>query len=93
MGNCMEIQVLEEEANKIKFKVIGETHTIGNLLKKELFKDKSVEFAGYVVEHPLIKEAIFTVKTTKKNPRKSINDAIDRIREQLDDFVSQVKKI
>ena len=89
----MEIQVLEEENTKLKFKVIGETHTICSLLKKELFNDKAVEFAGYNVEHPLIKEAVFTVSTTKKNARKAVNDAISRIKENISDFQSEIKKI
>ena len=89
----MEIQVLEEENNKIKFKIIGETHTLCNLLKKELFNDKAVEFAGYNVEHPLLKEATFTVSTTKKSARKAVNDAIERVREVLGSFESQIKKI
>jgi len=89
----MEVQILEEENTKLKFKIIGETYTLCALLKKELFNDKSVEFAGFNVEHPLIKEALFTVSTTKKNAKKAVNDAIARIKENLSDFESEVKKI
>jgi len=89
----MEIQVLEDENTKLKFKIIGESHTLANLLKKELFNDKSVEFAGYNIEHPLIKEAIFTVVTTKKSAKKAVHDALERIKESLDEFEAQVKKI
>ena len=89
----MEIQILEEGKTKLKFKIVGQTHTLCNLLRKELFNDKAVEFAGYNVEHPLIGEAVFTVSTTKKDPAKAVKDAVDRIREQLSDFEAQAKKL
>lgn len=89
----MEVQILEDENTKLKFKIIGETHTLCNLLKKELFNDKAVEFAGYSIEQPLIKEALFTVSTTKKSARKAVNDALERIKDTLSDFETQIKKI
>ena len=89
----MEIEILEEEKNQLKFKVKGETFTLTNLLKKELFNDSSVEFAGFTVEHPLKDEAVFVISTAKKSPKKAIADAIDRLQKQLDDFEEQVKKI
>ena len=89
----MEIEILEEEKNTVKFKIKGERHTILNLLKKELFEDSSVEFAGYRIDHPLIDEVIFSVTTAKKDPKKAVKDAIARIQKQIDDFHEQVKKI
>lgn len=89
----MEIQILEEEKNKLKFKVIGETHTLCNALRKELFNDDSVQFAGYTIEHPLIKEAIFVVSTTKKDPKKAVADAIERIQKNLEKLETEIKKI
>jgi DNA-directed RNA polymerase subunit L len=89
----MEIQILEEGKTKVKFKVIGRSHTVCNLLRKELANDKAVEFAGYNVEHPLIDEAVFTVSTTRKDPMKAVSDAVGRIRKNLSDFKSEAKKI
>ena len=87
----MEIEVLKDEKNKYEVKIKEEQHTILNLLSKELFNDKNIEFAGYKVEHPLINEAILSI--SGKNPKKSIKDAITRIQKQIDDFEKQVSKI
>jgi DNA-directed RNA polymerase subunit L len=87
----MEVEILKEEKDRLQFKLKDETHTLLNLLSKELFNDKNVEFAGYRVEHPLVNEAIVSV--TAKNPRKAIKDAIKRIQKQVDDFQAQVKKL
>jgi DNA-directed RNA polymerase subunit L len=82
---------MSEEKNKLQFKLKGETHTLLNMLSKELFNDKNVEFAGYRLEHPLINEAIFSV--TAKNPKKALKDAVERVQKQVDEFQAQVKKI
>jgi len=87
----MEIEVLKDEKNKFEFKLKAEQHTLLNLLSKELFNDKGIEFAGYRIEHPLIDEAIVSV--SGKNPKKAIKDAIERIQKQVDDFETHVKKL
>jgi len=89
----VEIEILEEEKNKIKFKVTGETHTILNLIRNELFKDENVDFAGYMVEHPLVGGAIFTVATSKGNPKIAIKKAIERIQKKLSKVESEIKKL
>jgi DNA-directed RNA polymerase subunit L len=87
----MEIEVLKDEKNKFEFKLKGEQHTLLNLLSKELFNDKGIEFAGYRIEHPLVDEAIVSV--SGKNPKKAVKDAVERIQKQVDDFEAQVKKL
>jgi len=87
----MEVEVLKDEKNKFEFKLKGEQHTTLNVLSKELFNDKNIDFAGYRVEHPLIDEAIVSV--SGKSPKKSVKDAIARIQKQIDAFGAQIKKI
>ncbi len=89
----MDIDFIEKESTKIKFIVTGESHEVLNLIRKELFEDSSVDFAGYKIDHPLTKKAIFTVSTKRKSPKKAISDAIDRIKKKLSDFETETKKI
>lgn len=87
------IEILEEDKNKLKFKVKDETHTILNLIRNELFNDESVDFAGYKIEHPLVKDAIFSVSASKKDAKKILKDAISRLQKKLADLESEFKKI
>ena len=87
----MEIEILEEEKTRLKFKIKNETFTLTNLLKNELFNDSAVQFAGFTVEHPLKNEAIFVVSTARKDPKKTIKDAVERLEKKLKDFKSSVK--
>ncbi len=89
----MNIEFLEEEKTKIKFSIIGENHEVLNLIRKELFEDDSIEFAGYKIDHPLKGKAIFTVSTKRKAPKKAVKDAIERLKEHLSQMESELKKI
>lgn len=89
----MEVEILKDEKTELQFKLKGETHTVGTLLRKELVNDSAIEFAGYRVEHPLLNEIIFTIKTSRKDPRKALKDALDRVEEQFDEFQKQIKKL
>ena len=89
----MDIQFIEREKTKIKFVVSGESHEILNIIRKELFEDSSVDFAGYKIDHPLTKKAIFTVSTKRKSPEKAVKDAIERVQKKLSDFESEAKNM
>ena len=75
----MEIQIIEKGPNILKFKVIGEVHTLLNPLRIELSKDDDVAFVAYKIEHPLVDSAIFIVKTKEGDPLEAIKRAIERI--------------
>ena len=87
------IKILKEEKNKIQLKINGETHTVLNLIRNELFKDDSVEFAGYKIDHPQIKNVVFTVITSKGNPKTIIKKTIEKIQKKLSKIESEIKKM
>ncbi len=88
----MEIKILEETKNKIQFKIEGEDHTILNLLKEELWKDKNVKIAAYRMDHPLVGIPEMTVEVSSGNsPKKAISDAIKRLDKELSKFKESFK--
>ena len=88
----MNITILKEKGNEIKFKFEDDDiHSIPNLLVNELLKDSSVEFAGYNVPHPLKKEAIIVVRTKRKDPKKLIVETVDKVLKQVKEFEKLIK--
>ena len=88
----MNITILEDKGNEVKFKFEDDDiHTIPNLIIKELLKSPSVEFAGYNVPTPLKKEAIIAVKTKKKDAKKAIYDAVDKVIKDVKEFEKALK--
>ena len=89
----MEIKVLESDKKRLKFELIGKTHTIANVLSKELWNDKDVAVAGYTVEHPEISNAIMIVETNKGSPKKALASALSRLSKKNKEFLALVKKL
>jgi DNA-directed RNA polymerase subunit L len=88
----MELNILEESKNKIIFEMIGEDHTFSNALREELWNDKDVKSAGYNIKHPLISSPRFILETTKNDPKKTLKDAVKRIKERNDEFLNVFNK-
>ena len=88
----MEIEVLDKEKGKLRIKVIGEDHTLLNALRKELWSDKDTEVAGYKIEHSLIGDPILVVEH-KKDAKKALLDAVDRLKKKNTDFKSKTSKL
>ena len=60
--NHMKINVLKKSDSELKIELVGGTHGICNLLQKRLLEDKTVDFAGYDVPHPLASSPIIYVR-------------------------------
>jgi len=79
----MKIKVLEDKKNLIKVELVGESHSLGNLLREELFNDKKVVMAGYQKKHPLFDKAILVVKTKGERAKDALKKAITRTEKRL----------
>ncbi len=88
----MEIDVLTDSKNEAEFVIKGERHTLPNLLREALLKDSKVEFAAYKLNHPMDSDCVFIVKTSGKSPKKALQDALEKIDAEIEDFSSNLKK-
>lgn len=88
----MEIEVIKKQKNYLEFILKGERHTFPNLLRSRLLKDPAIEFASYVLDHPLDEDSRFVIKTKGKTPKKALDDALKKIEKDLGDFEKSIKK-
>ena len=79
----MEIKVLEKTDESVKIEVIGETHTLLNLLREKSWKAGASQ-ASYMIEHPYLSNPKITVKA--KNPRKVLADATQMVTDDAKEF-------
>ena len=79
----MQLKILKRNSQELKLEIEGEGHTFCNLLESVLLEDRSVEFAGYDVPHPLISNTIIFIRTKKgKKPEEALIEAIEKIRQR-----------
>ncbi len=66
------------------FVILKEDHTLGNILRMSLLRDKRVLFAGYRMPHPLEHKLLVKIKTRPvSNPVEVMNDAIDGLTSEV----------
>jgi len=88
----MELKIIKDEKDMMQVELVGESTTFANLLKDELYEDKSVTSAAFLVEHPLVSNPRIIVRTKGKTPKKALKDAAARIEKKAADFETQFKK-
>ena len=59
------------------------------IVQYELLKEPSIEFAGVVMKHPLTRECLMRVNTSKGNPLKEIEKATKTALE----YTNELKKL
>ena len=89
----MKLRVLEEEKNKLKIEVIGETHTLCNVIRNELWGNKSIDVAGYHIEHPMVSSPVLFVKTEKEDPKKALINAASSLKKKISELSKQTDKL
>jgi DNA-directed RNA polymerase subunit L len=87
----MEINVLEDKPKKMIFELKGETHTLCNALREELWNDKAITVSAYNISHPLVGVPKFIIETDgDKEPKKALKDAISRLKKKNAELAKQL---
>lgn len=89
----MEINIIEDKKKRLVFELKGEGHTLCNVLREELWNDKSVTVSAYNISHPLIGIPTFIIETSSKSPKKALKDAISRLKNKNSALVKKVKAL
>lgn len=89
----MEINVLEESKDKLEIEIIGEDHTLCNVLRNELW-NHNVDIAAYNIEHPLISNPTIIVQGSGDLRKKlvSASDSLRKLFKELKDNFDKVAK-
>ena len=79
------IEVLEggKMVNSVTYRIPLEDHTVGDLMRIYLLKNKEVKFAGYKVPHPLDDVVEVKVQTTHDGTRKVVKDTLRTLQKDL----------
>jgi len=84
--NSMDIEVLKNEGNLMEFRIIGEDHTLCNVLRDALLENQKVKVAAYKIDHPLLdkKRPKFIINTDGTiSPKDALLEAIKSIEKDV----------
>ena len=89
----MKVTALEKKKNKLILEISGETHTLLNIIKDELWNDPNVKISGYNIEHPLTSEPRLIVQTSSEDALEAVKEAVKRVKKNFDQFQKKVAKV
>ena len=90
----VKINVLKKSDNELKIEIEGGTHGICNLIQKKLLEDKTVDFAGYDVPHPLASNPVIYVRMKgKAKPEEALIRAIEKVQEANESFGKELDRV
>lgn len=86
----MNVKVLKRSKGLLKVEIDGEGHTFGHLLQEALLEDKTVDWAGYDLPHPLFSQPVVTVRMKgEAAPEKALERASKKIRQDTEEFIEK----
>lgn len=87
----MQAEVLSTKDNELELSLQDEDISVMYIIQHELLKEKSVEFAGVVLKHPLTREYFIRIVTKKKDPFEIIQEASTKASEIMREISGLVK--
>jgi DNA-directed RNA polymerase subunit L len=84
-------EIIDIKDNQLELKLQEEDISIMYIIQHELLKEKSIEFAGVTLKHPLIKEYVVRIITKKKDPIEAIREASVSASEHIKELTSTLK--
>lgn len=88
----MELKIVKEDEKTLFIETSGETYTLTNTLREELWNDKSVSEAADVKEHPYIAQPKIFLRVYKGSPRTVLEKAAERVSEKAKEFKEEFKR-
>jgi DNA-directed RNA polymerase subunit L len=89
----VKVKVLKKTPHELKIEIEGSGHGLCNLLQKRLLEDKSVDFAGYDVPHPLASNPVIYVRMKgATKPEEALRKAAEKAREANEAFSKELEK-
>lgn len=85
----MEIKIVEKKPEKLSLEILGETHTLLNLIRERSWKAKAIQ-ASYMIKHPYLSEPKIIIRS--KNPKKTLVDAAQSVMDDAVEFGKEFKR-
>ena len=85
----MELRILEKKKDKLKVEVLGESHTLINLLRENAWKEKADQ-ASYMIEHPYMAQPKIIVRAG--NPKRVLVNAAQMVVDDSKGFSREFKR-
>ncbi|CAK4086091.1 unnamed protein product [Aphanomyces euteiches] len=80
--------------NAGQFTILREDHTVANLVRMQLLRDKNVTFAGYQHPHPLVNDIKIRIQTNNDStPIQALSNCLDDLSIEFDELALLFRRL
>lgn len=87
----MHAEVTHAKDKELEFRILEMDISVLYIIQHEIQKNNDVKFAGVILKHPLIREYMLKILTTKNDPQKSLLDSVDLAVQYTNDLSGMLK--
>jgi DNA-directed RNA polymerase subunit L len=87
----MHAEVTHAKDKELEFRILNLDISILYIIQHEIQKNDDIKFAGVILKHPLIREYMLKILTTRSEPQKSLLDSIDLSIQYTNDLSGMLK--
>ncbi len=87
----MHAEVTHAKDKELEFRLLDLDISSLYIIQHEIQKNDDVTFAGVILKHPLIREYMLKILTTKSDPQKILFDSIDLSIQYTNDLTGMLK--
>jgi len=88
----MELKLLNKSKDMMEIEVKGEDETLLYPLQQKLLQDESVEYATYIMGHPLLDHPKLVVKVKEGKPQNALKRAAKALANQYKECLTLFQK-
>jgi DNA-directed RNA polymerase subunit L len=86
----LKVNALKRSKGFLKVEVEGEGHTFGHLMQDALLEDKTVDWAGYDLPHPLFTKPVITLRMKGEvSAEKALERAAKKVHQNTEEFIEK----
>jgi DNA-directed RNA polymerase subunit L len=83
-------EVIENNDNTLELKLRDEDISVMLIIQHELLRKKSIDFAGVILKHPLIRDYIMRIVTKKEDPMEALKEASANANRYIEELGSSI---
>jgi DNA-directed RNA polymerase subunit L len=87
----MHAEITHAKDKELEFRILDLDISVLYIIQHEIQKNTDVKFAGVILKHPLIREYMLKILTTKSDPQKSLLDSVDSAIQYTNDLSGMLK--
>ncbi len=78
----------------LEAELVGEDHTIANLVAKYALNTPGVKYAAYTIPHMLVSNPVLRIVTEEgRNPLDALEEALEAVIRDLEEFKKQLREV